>query len=91
MWVDFNTKLGYKETMNKEQNMTVNRIDTNLVWNKLEVYGKATVRKVFDRQDDFIAQLYDGARDYGVSLSIKRSTSPYHNGRIYIYLRKNCG
>lgn len=71
--------------------MTVNRIDTNLVWNQLEVHGKATVRKVFDRLDDFITQLYDEARDYGVSLSIKRSTSPYHNGRIYIYLRKNCG
>jgi len=68
-----------------------NRISTNLVWDQLETSGKAIVATVLIGVHGFISRLHDEARDYGVSLSIKHSDSPYQDGRLYVYLRKNRG
>lgn len=72
----------------KEQNMT-DSTSTDLIWDSLEVSGKAIVFNTFVNDID-ISRLHNEARDYGVSLSIKHSNSIYHD-RLYVYLRKNRG
>ena len=87
--VYFNLWLWHKETMmNKEQNMT---FYTNLVWDNLEVSGKAYVhfRAGILGMDNYIDQLHREAKDFGVLLSIKRTDSKYLKDRLYVYLRKN--
>lgn len=58
---------------------------TDDVWDNLEVSGKAAMSTtVLIDIDDFISRLYDEARDYSVSLSVKLT---YNS--LYVYLRKN--
>lgn len=86
--VYFNLWLWHKETMmNKEQNMT---FYTDDVWNELEFYGKSRTN-IFDytkigSEDDFVTQLHNEAKDFGVFLSVKFNEL---NGALYVYLRKN--